>query len=197
MKQISLLLFLCIASLTTMAQESIPQDTIIYFNGRKLVVQERGNKIKVKMYESQKENDTIENAQVFEGVYLDGVSVERTTVVSLPFTTKKSKSYSGYRFRPHYPTLYFGFDKLGGGAFQYSADVPQIGSKSWEWGMNLCSGGIAFTSNNHWGITSAFGFARIDYKLDNNYGFEKVDGVTVCKQASDDIELLLSGKNQT
>ena len=62
------------------------------------------------MYESKAENDTIENTQVFEGVYLDGRSIERTTTVSVPFV-KKKKGY--YRFDPHYPAIYFGFNKLG------------------------------------------------------------------------------------
>ncbi len=80
------------------------------------------------------DNDTIENTQVFEGVYLDGRSIERTTTVSVPFV-KKKKGY--YRFDPHYPAIYFGFNKLASNTFQYSAKVPQLGSKSWEWGINL------------------------------------------------------------
>ena len=46
------------------------------------------------MYESKAENDTIENTQVFEGVYLDGRSIERTTTVSVPFVKKKKGSLS-------------------------------------------------------------------------------------------------------
>lgn len=88
MKRI-LFLFLIMTSMTVVAQESIPQDTTLYLNGRKVVIKERDGKIKVKMYESKAENDTIENTQVFEGVYLDGRSLERTTTVSVPFVKKK------------------------------------------------------------------------------------------------------------
>ena len=102
MKRI-LFLFLIMASMTVVAQESIPQDTTLYLNGRKVVIKERDGKIKVKMYEAKAENDTIENTQVFEGVYLDGRSIERTTTVSVPFV-KKKKGY--YRFDPHYPAIY-------------------------------------------------------------------------------------------
>ncbi len=122
------------------------------------------------------------NTQVFEGVYLDGRSIERTTTVSVPFV-KKKKGY--YRFDPHYPAIYFGFNKLASNTFQYSAKVPQLGSKSWEWGINLFNTGVAITRNNHWGLTTTLGLARIVYKLDDNYGFEKVDGITVCRQAED------------
>lgn len=78
MKHIFLLLLLA-ASTAVMAQESIPQDTTIYLNGRKMVVKENNGKIKVKLYEAKEANDTIESTQVFEGVYLDGRSIERTT----------------------------------------------------------------------------------------------------------------------
>ena len=63
MKRI-LFLFLIMASMTVVAQESIPQDTTLYLNGRKVVIKERDGKIKVKMYEAKAENDTIENLKV-------------------------------------------------------------------------------------------------------------------------------------
>ena len=52
MKRI-LFLFLIMTSMTVVAQESIPQDTTLYLNGRKVVIKERDGKIKVKMYESK------------------------------------------------------------------------------------------------------------------------------------------------
>ncbi|MCD8182352.1 MAG: hypothetical protein LUE99_03865 [Bacteroides sp.] len=60
MKHIYLLLFL-LFSVSAVAQESIPQDTTIYLNGRKMIVKERNGKIKVRMYEANAANDTIEN----------------------------------------------------------------------------------------------------------------------------------------
>ena len=185
MKHICSLLFLLMSSITVMAQESILQDTTIYLNGRKMVIKENNGKIKVKMYEAKSNNDTIENAQVFEGVYLNGRSIEQTTIVSVPFVKKKNKNY---RFDPHYPAVYVGFDKLSKGALQYSAGVPQIGSKSWEWGINPFCGGIALTPNNHWGITAALGIARIVHKIDDNHGFEKIDGITVCQPAPEGVD---------
>lgn len=188
MKHICLLFFL-MTSITVMAQETIPQDTTIFLNGRKMVIKENNGKIKVKMYEAKSNNDTIENAQVFEGVYLDGRSIEQTTIVSVPFVKKNKR----YRFDPHYPAIYVGFDKLSKGVFQYSAGVPQIGSKSWEWGINPFCGGIALTPNNHWGVTAALGIARIVHKLDDNFGFEKIDGITVCQPAPEGVDYQKAG----
>lgn len=92
-----LLLWLMIAPMSGMAQnESTPQDTTLYVNGRKIVIKEQGDKIKVKLYESASSGDTITNAQIFEGVYLNGQSTESRTVLSaLPSpkrTTRKTDS---------------------------------------------------------------------------------------------------------
>ena len=87
-----LLLWLMIAPMSGMAQnESTPQDTTLYVNGRKIVIKEQGDKIKVKLYESASGGDTITNAQIFEGVYLNGQSTESRTVLSaLPFSKKNN-----------------------------------------------------------------------------------------------------------
>ncbi|MDR0893941.1 MAG: hypothetical protein LBN06_01370 [Prevotellaceae bacterium] len=177
---ISLLLTI---ALSATAQETIPQDTALYIHGRKVTVRQQNDKIKVSIFESRPSGDTIQLQQVFEGLYLNGRSIERTTTVSIPLVTKSRK----YRFDPHYPAVFLGFTKLAGGVLRYSAagDIPQIAGKSKEWGINFCNGGIAISSDNHWGITSAIGIARTEYKLDNNYGFERVDGITVCQPAAE------------
>lgn len=46
-------LFLIMTSMTVVAQESIPQDTTLYLNGRKIIIKEHDGKIKVKMYEAK------------------------------------------------------------------------------------------------------------------------------------------------
>ena len=52
-----LLLWLMIAPMSGMAQnESTPQDTTLYVNGRKIVIKEQGDKIKVKLYDNKRAN---------------------------------------------------------------------------------------------------------------------------------------------
>lgn len=87
-----------------------PQDTTLYDNGRKIVIKEQGDKIKVKLYESASGGDTITNAQIFEGVYLNGQSTESRTVLSaLPFSKKNNKRN---RFEPHAGGFYIGYTRL-------------------------------------------------------------------------------------
>ncbi|MDR0976683.1 MAG: hypothetical protein LBL78_02870, partial [Prevotellaceae bacterium] len=176
---------LILTSIVAAAQETVPQDTTIYLKGRKMVVHERDGKIKVNLYEAVANGDTLKNTQVFEGVYLEGRSVERTTTYSAPFVSKKNRQY---RFDPHYPWFYFGFDRLSTAPLHYNARVAQLNTKSWEWGFNLLNTGLSISNDNHWGLTTTLGFARMVYKLDNNYGFERVGDVTACVPAPDDVE---------
>ena len=140
-----LLLWLMIAPMSGMAQnESTPQDTTLYVNGRKIVIKEQGDKIKVKLYESASGGDTITNAQIFEGVYLNGQSTESRTVLSaLPFSKKNNKRN---RFEPHAGGFYIGYTRLSNDflSFNPSNGADLNTSHSWEIGGNLFTGSHAF-----------------------------------------------------
>lgn len=101
MKHIYLLLFMLIP-MAGMAQESVSQDTTLYVNGRKILIKEKEGKIKVKLYEQSSRGDTIENDQIFEGIYTDGQTTERRTAFTMPFV--KRKNY--YRFEPHIASIW-------------------------------------------------------------------------------------------
>lgn len=89
MKHIYLLLFMLIP-MAGMAQESVSQDTTLYVNGRKILIKEKEGKIKVKLYEQSSRGDTIENDQIFEGIYTDGQTTERRTAFTMPFVKRKN-----------------------------------------------------------------------------------------------------------
>ena len=110
MKHIYLLLFMLIP-MTGMAQEGISQDTTLYVNGRKILIKENEGKIKVKLYEQSSHGDTIENDQIFEGIYTDGQTTERRTAFTVPFVKRKNH----YRFDPHIAGFYMGYTRLSDG----------------------------------------------------------------------------------
>ncbi len=114
-------LFLIMTSMTVVAQKKASRKIQLYLNGRKIIIKEHDGKIKVKCMRQKFNNDTIENnTQVFEGVYLDGRSIERTTTFPAIFVKKKKSGY--YRFDPHttLPSI-FGFNKAcKSNTFRYS-----------------------------------------------------------------------------
>lgn len=89
MKHIYLLLFMLIP-MAGMAQESVSQDTTLYVNGRKILIKEKEGKIKVKLYEQSSRGDTIENDQIFEGIYTDGQTTERRTAFTMPLSRERT-----------------------------------------------------------------------------------------------------------
>ncbi len=178
MKQ--LLLLLCIiAPMGLMAQnENLAQDTTLYLNGRKIVIKEQNDQIKVKLYESISEGDTIANTKIFEGVYLNGRSMESRTVLdALPFAKHNKKKY---RFEPHAGGLYMGYTQLSNGfaSFSPSNRINLNTAHSWEIGGNLFTGYHAFAPTYNWGVTIGLGWGYRSIRLEDNHAFRKIDGIT-------------------
>lgn len=184
-----LLLLLMIAPMSGIAQsESTPQDTTLYLNGRKIVIREKDDKIKVKLFESTSNGDTIKNTQIFEGVYLNGQSTERRTVLdALPFSKRTNKSN---RFDPHAGGFYIGYTQLTNNFFSFNPSnrASLDMSHSWEIGANLFTGSHAFAPTYNWGITIGLGWGYRSMRLDGNYAFREIDGVTqiVSGEAADE-----------
>ncbi len=169
----SLLLLLPLALI---AQETTKESTV-YVDGQKIVVKRSSNKIKVKVYEETVKGDTIENDQIFEGVYLDGQSTERRIAMTIPFVTKKPKSR--YRFEPHVAGLYIGYSRLYSNmAFGKPDNLDLQLSKSWEIGFNLFEGAIPLTRDRHWAITTGLGWGYTSFRQNNGFYFDESDGVS-------------------
>lgn len=183
MKRIILLL-LILAPIVAMAQDINVKDTTLFVGSRKITIKEREGKIKVKLYEESSDGDTIENDQIFEGVYMDGQSTERRMVLSIPFTKKK---YNG-RFEPHYAGLYFGYGNLGDGLSLNNADgIDLVASKSWEIGLNLFQGALTLTPDHHWGLVSGLGYSYNSFRIDGNKAFQQENGTTILASAPTDV----------
>lgn len=175
MKKIILLL-MALIPVAAIAQETVSQDTTLFVNGRKIVIKEQEGKVKVKLYENSSQGDTIENDQIFEGVYKDGQSTERRTVLTVPFKTKRS----GYHFDPHAAGFYMGYTRLGSGFLNFDGpNYPQLKlTKSWEIGFNLFQGSTTISRNKHWGLTSALGWGYRSFQIKTNDAFVEVNGIT-------------------
>lgn len=175
-----ILALLILAPIAAMAQEINAQDTTLFVNGRKMTIKERDGKIKVKLYEGMSRGDTIENAQVFEGVYMNGQSTERRMGLSIPFTKKKNRG----RFEPHYAGLYLGYSSLADGlSLKNAKGIDLVASKSWEIGLNLFQGSLVLSPDQQWGLVSGLGYAYNSFRIDGNKAFQKVGEITALVDA--------------
>ena len=174
-----LILLLILAPLAGMAQNnSCDKDTTLYLNNRKIIITEQSNKIKVKLFESTSKADTIENTQIFEGVYMNGQSSERRALLNvLPFTKKRKNQH---QFDPHLSGFYFGYVRFANNflSFNPSNRASLYGAHAWEFGFNLITKHINLGSNNHWGICGSLGWGYRTMRLDGNYAFREIGEVT-------------------
>lgn len=168
-----LLWTLCLlAPLAMAAQESETLDTILYVKGRKVVVNEKGENVKIKMYERISTGDTIENDPVFEGVYKNGRSIERRFAISIPFVSKKKNHL---HFSPHYSGINIGYNSFGSS----DGGVDLSLSKSWEIGISLISTGFSLTQDGCWGLATGVGWGYVSFRLNGDRTFQEVNGNTV------------------
>lgn len=178
MKHILLLLFI-LTPLVSMAQENtVSNDTTLYVNGRKIVIKDQGDKIKVKLYEQSSKGNVIANEQIFEGVYLNGqISENRTLLNGLPFVKKKQKRNL---FVPHTSGLYIGYTQMSNDFFSFNPSdrIELVPSHAWEFGFNLFDNHIAFGATKNWGVAISVGWGYRTMRLEGNNVLLKIDGVT-------------------
>lgn len=180
-----LILWLAMAPALAKAYEPATQDTTIVIENRKFVVKEDDGKIRVKIYEEIADGDTIKNDQIFEGVYLDGQTMEQRFSVSIPFV-KKEKNKSWW-FDPHIAGFYIGYNRLYDGMSFSDGEADLVASKSWEWGLNLWDGSLNLSHN--WAIASGLGFGYTSYRIDGGKALYRVDGETILMDAPEESTL--------
>lgn len=180
-----ILLLLMLIPLAGMAQENVTtQDTTLYVKGRKIVIREGDGKIKVKLYEQTVTDGMIENDQIFEGVYIDGQSMERRSSFGVPFMKKYTKSHKQRQqyFEGHTQGIYMGFNRMGDELTpNLSDDIDLNLTKSWNFGFNLLGGSVPISYNHCWGLTAALGWGYTSYRLEGNYAFTKEGNVTMLR----------------
>lgn len=178
MKHLLSLLFMVLPMSIWAQNENIPQDTTLYVNGRKIVIREQGEKIKVRLYEPASSGDTLSNTQIFEGVYLNGKATESRTMLDvLPFSKKNKRAN---RFEAHAGGFYIGYTQLSNDFFSFNPSnrASLNTGHSWEIGANLFTGSHAFGATRNWGITIGLGWGYRSMRLDGNYAFREIDGIT-------------------
>lgn len=164
MKHIFLSGLIILLPLCAVAQEKAYTDTTILIDGKKLEIKESAEKIKVKIFELSSSGDTIENDQIFEGVYKDGKSTEKRIILSAPFYRKHKNNLVG---------LYLGLNN-----FAFKGDINLSQFRSWEVGMYLFEADIPLGKSKKWSIATGIGFKGNWYGYTGNRAFREENGMT-------------------
>jgi hypothetical protein len=187
MKKIMPLLFMFLmAGYPVFAANETPSDTTFLFNNKLIKVEEGNDQIKVKVYNVGTVNDTASDKQLYEGIYSNGKSYEKWTVmedlgVQLPafLTGKKQHTSSSYTMTAHWAGFGIGYSNFTDGSLHMTNvdGVTLKADQSTEWFINLFQH-ILPLYRNKLGLTTGLGMSWYTFRLDDNTHLVDVNGVT-------------------
>ncbi len=180
---LSFILFVCIFS-DAIAFETAENDTTVYFRNKTIQIEDSIGQMRVKVFDQQGE----EYKPVYEGVFSDGKSYEKWTVIEeigiqLPFMTKP-KSKRKYTMEPHWAGIGWGFANIADQQYNINNinGVSLKSESSNEFFFNLIEKILPIYRNNL-GLTTGLGFNWRNYFFDANQHFTEVAGVTIVENA--------------
>jgi len=184
---IPFLLAFVVGLLPLKAAEKAQNDTTIRFNKKVIHLDDSIGQMKVKVFE----NDSMPYKTVYEGIFSNGKSFEKWTVMEevglqIPFISRskaisksKAKHHSNSSMEPHWAGIGWGFANISNQKFALN-NINGISLKSEssnEFFINLIEKILPICRNN-WGITTGLGFDWHNYYMDYNEHLLEVNGVT-------------------
>lgn len=167
------------------AVESVQNDTVIYFNKKEVHLEDSIGQIRVKVLGL----DGGEYKPVYEGVFSDGKSYEKWTVLEeigfqLPFINKVNIPKKKYSMEAHWAGIGWGFANISDEDMNIN-NINGLSLKSEssnEFYFNLIEKILPVYRNN-FGLTTGLGFMWRNYFLDMNKHFVENDNVTEIEDA--------------
>lgn len=178
-KIIPFILGLFVTTSVLFASGELQNDTIIQFNNKIIQLEDSIGQIRVKVFD----NDSTPYKPVYEGVFADGKSYEKWTVMEeiglqLPFMNKL-KGHRKYSMEPHWAGIGWGFANISDKNYNFNNinGVSLRSESSNEFFFNLIEKILPIYRNNL-GLTTGLGFNWRNYFLDMNTHLVEVNGVT-------------------
>lgn len=180
-KIIPFLIGLLFGLLPLNAAETVNNDTTVIYKNKTVHLEDSIGQMKVTVYD----NDSLPYKKVYEGIFSEGKSYEKWTVVEefgiqLPFLNKLDrKKKKDYKMEAHWAGIGWGFANISDANYQLNnIDGLSLKSESSnEFYFNLIEKILPIYKNNL-GITTGLGFDWHNYFLDNNTHLLEVNNVT-------------------
>jgi uncharacterized protein YlzI (FlbEa/FlbD family) len=158
--------------------ETVAPDTTLYVEGKKIVVKDSDDRLKVRVYDISSDDGLYEDELVFEGHYKDGRSYEKrkySKAITIPLPTWN------HDFDPHWAGIGLGFANVADESFHVN-DIDGVflrSEKSWELNINFFEKDFRLSHRYGWGLVTGMGIRWDRYRLDGDLHFQRVDGQTV------------------
>jgi hypothetical protein len=173
--------------------EPVQPDTTIVVDGKRIEIKQSDDRMKVKVFEIDDNDNTVEDEMVFEGHYKDGKSHERRKrSINIPLPP-------GKRFEGHWDGFGMGFANFADGSFHFN-DVDGISlrsGQSLEYNLNVLEMSIPLSARGNWAVLTGAGMRWSRYRLDANKYFKETDGITSLHNAPEGIQYSTSKLNIT
>jgi len=163
------------------AVEKAQNDTTIRFNRKVIHLEDSIGQVKVKVFDT----DSVPYKPVYEGIFSEGKSFEKYTVmeeigIQLPFMkSSRERHHRNYSMEPHWAGIGWGFANIVDQNMKMN-NIHGISLKSEstnEFFINLIEK-ILPVYRNTFGLTTGIGFDWHNYFLDMNTHLVEVDGIT-------------------
>ena len=163
------------------AVEKVQNDTTIRFNRKVIHLEDSIGQVKVNVFDT----DSVPYKPVYEGIFSDGKSYEKWTVMEavglqLPFLSNpKGRHHRNYSMEPHWAGIGWGFANIADQNLKMN-NIHGISLKSEssnEFFVNLIEK-ILPVYRNTFGLTTGIGFDWHNYFMDMNTHLVEVDGIT-------------------
>jgi len=194
MKRILIIALISLPAGLWAATETMPSDTTIILDKKRIEVNDSGERMKVRVYEIDEKNEKIEDELVFEGHYKDGKSIERrkhSINITLP-TWKRG-------FDPHWGGFGIGFANVSDESLNIN-DIDGVSLRSGnslEYNLNVLDKAFPFSKNSNFAVVTGLGMRWSRYRLNTNHHFMEIDGITSLQPASEGITYKSSKLNIT
>lgn len=195
MKKVLLITFLGIVfTAGAIKAETIPADTTIVIEGKRIEVKESDDRVKVRVYEIAENDDLVENEMVFEGHYKDGKSYERrkhSFNITLPLWKRG--------FDPHWGGFGMGFANFADGDLHIN-DIDGVtlrSGNSLEYNLNFLEKSFLLSKQSNFAIVTGMGMRWSRYRVNNSQYFKEIEGVTGLLPAPEGVTFSKSKLNIT
>ena len=187
-------------SVCLMGAEELPADTTFQFNRKYIEIKEDSAQIKVKVFEKNEANDTVQYKQLYEGIFSDEKSYEKWTVqeavgFDIPFIKpfSRQKKERSKQMTAHWDGLGLGFANIADRSLNMTNvnGVSIDAGSSREWFLNIGEKILPVYRKNI-GITTGIGISWLNLRLDNNTRLVDTNGVTGVYPAPENIQYSLS-----
>lgn len=189
MKRFLLIVAACLPLMGMLAAETspMPADTTIRLEKKRIEVKDNGDRLKVRVYETDTDGTQVDDELVFEGHYRDGQSYERRKhirTINIPVPTWDRD------FSAHWAGFGMGFNSFTGD------NLALRKGSSLEYNLNFMEFSLPFSRYN-WAIVTGAGLRWNRYRLDTDAYLMEVDGITQLVPVPDDMNFKKSKLNTT